>query len=508
MKSDQIQQLSIEDYPKIPYVIKGVSPRFLRQNKVLPIDLRDSVLSIIIADPDDSETIEALRVATGADIQIYTGSSVDIDEYLSKSYEQGPSDMTKIIEDINVQTTGFAGEEEENVSQLKGLASEAPIIKLVNLIISRALENRTSDIHMEPYEDELKVRYRIDGVLHDIESAPGKLRAAIVSRVKIMANLNIAERRLPQDGRIKLRVKNREIDIRVSTIPVLFGESVVMRILDKESIVINLDILGFPQGIISEFKELIQKPHGIILSTGPTGSGKTTTLYAALDKINSPEKKIVTVEDPVEYQLKGINQIHVKPQIGLNFANILRHIVRHDPDIIMVGEIRDIETAEIAIQSALTGHLIFSTLHTNDAPGAITRLLDMGVENFLLSSTLRGVLAQRLVRVICPHCKEIDHSSTDIEKLHLLGIKNVTTVYKGMGCEKCSNTGYYGRTGIFELLTVDEEIKHLILNNAASNRIRAVAKEHGMKTLMEDGIDKVIEGITNLSELFRVTQEI
>ena len=276
------------------------------------------------------------------------------------------------------------------------------------MLITRAVESRASDIHIEPFEDELKVRYRIDGVLHDIESTPKRLQAAIVSRIKIMAKLNIAERRLPQDGRIRLKVGENEMDLRVSTIPVLYGESVVMRILRKEGIVIDLDLLGFPPQTLRSFNQLITKPNGIILVTGPTGSGKTTTLYGALDKINSPDKKIITVEDPVEYQLKGVNQIQVKPQIGLNFANTLRHIVRQDPDIIMIGEIRDLETAEIAIQSAFTGHLVFSTLHTNDAPSAITRLLDMGVENFLLSSTIRGILAQRLVRVICPACKEKD----------------------------------------------------------------------------------------------------
>jgi general secretion pathway protein E len=322
-----------------------------------------------------------------------------------------------------------------------------------------------------------------------------------------MAKLNIAERRLPQDGRIRLKIGEKEIDIRVSTIPVLYGESVVMRLLDKESIVIDLDLLGFSPQTLSALDQLIKKPNGIILVTGPTGSGKTTTLYGALDKINSPDKKIITVEDPVEYQLKGVNQIQVKPQIGLNFANTLRHIVRQDPDIIMIGEIRDLETAEIAIQSALTGHLVFSTLHTNDAPSAITRLLDMGVENFLLSSTVRGILAQRLVRVICPACKEIDPSTVDKEELTILGIGSDATLYRGKKCEKCTFTSYYGRTGIFELLFIDDDIRKLILRNADSNQIRKEARTHGMKTLLEDGAEKVKAGITTLSEILRVTQE-
>ena len=352
------------------------------------------------------------------------------------------------------------------------------------------------------------MRYRIDGVLHDIESIPKKLQAAIVSRIKIIAKLNIAERRLPQDGRIRIKIGEKEIDIRVSTIPVLYGESVVMRLLDKESIVIDLDILGFSPQTLSAFEQLIKKPNGIILVTGPTGSGKTTTLYGALDKINSPDRKIITVEDPVEYQLKGVNQVQVKPQIGLNFANTLRHIVRQDPDIIMIGEVRDLETAEIAIQSALTGHLVFSTLHTNDAPSAITRLLDMGVENFLLSSTIRGILAQRLVRVICPDCKEADPSTVDKEQLTMLGIKSDTTLYRGKRCEKCSYTGYHGRLGIFELLLVDDDIRTLILRSSDSNQIREAARMHGMKTLFEDGAEKVKAGMTTLSEVLRVTQEV
>jgi len=353
----------------------------------------------------------------------------------------------------------------------------------------------------------MKVRYRIDGVLHDIESTPKRLQAAIVSRIKIMAKLNIAERRLPQDGRIRLRVGENELDLRVSTIPVLYGESVVMRILRKEGIVIDLDLLGFGQETLRSFNQLITKPNGIFLVTGPTGSGKTTTLYGALDKINAPDKKIITVEDPVEYQLKGVNQIQVKPQIGLNFANTLRHIVRQDPDIIMIGEIRDLETAEIAIQSALTGHLVFSTLHTNDAPSAITRLLDMGVENFLLSSTIRGILAQRLVRVICPACKEKDTAISDREELKLFGIDTTQSLYHGKGCEQCASTGYYGRAGIFELLVVDEEIRKLILKSADANQIRTTAKQHGMRTLLEDGAEKIKAGVTTLSEILRVTQE-
>jgi general secretion pathway protein E len=460
-----------------------------------------------MANPEDKVTIDALRVATSADIIVYTSNTEVLDEYISRFYGQESQNINRIIEDIGEKGLEFLKEEEEDIGYLKDLASEAPIIKLVNLFITRAVESRASDVHIEPFEDELKVRYRIDGVLNDVESAPKKLQAAIVSRIKIMAKLNIAERRLPQDGRIRLKVGEKEIDIRVSTIPVLYGESVVMRLLDKESIVINLESLGFFPQTLSALYQLIKKPNGIILVTGPTGSGKTTTLYGALQKINSPDKKIITVEDPVEYQLKGVNQIQVKPQIGLNFANTLRHIVRQDPDIIMIGEIRDIDTAEIAIQSALTGHLVFSTLHTNDAPTAITRLLDMGVENFLLSSTIRGILAQRLVRVICSDCKETDPSTADREELAILGIGSDAPLFRGGRCDKCSFTGYYGRSGIFELLLIDDDIRKLILKKADSNQIREMARRHGMKTLLEDGARKVKMGVTTLSEVLRVTQE-
>lgn len=503
----EVHYLKPEDLPKVPIVLEGISSRFIRENRVVPLELKNSILKILMANPEDKATIDALSVATSADIIVYVTDSKALDEFISRFYGQEPQNINRIIEDIGERGLEFLREEEEDIGYLKDLASEAPIIKLVNLLITRAVESRASDVHIEPFEDELKVRYRIDGVLHEIESVPKKLQPAIVSRVKIMSKLNIAERRLPQDGRIRLKVGEKEIDIRVSTIPVLYGESVVMRLLDREGIIIDLDLLGFSPQTLSTFDQLIKKPNGIVLVTGPTGSGKTTTLYGALDKINSPDKKIITVEDPVEYQLKGVNQIQVKPQIGLNFANTLRHIVRQDPDIILIGEIRDLETAEIAIQSALTGHLVFSTLHTNDAPSSITRLLDMGVENFLLSSTIRGILAQRLVRVICPSCKEIDPSTAKEEELISLGISSDTSVYRGKRCEKCAFTGYYGRTGIFELLVVDDNTRRLILKNADSNQIREVARRHGMRTLLEDGVEKVKAGVTSLGEVLRVTQE-
>ncbi len=484
--------LTPEEFPKVPLVIEGISTRFIRENRVIPLELKNNILKVIMADPSDRGVIDALRVAVAGDVKVYTGSREVIEEHLSKFYSQEEQNINRIIEGIDEEGQGSAnGTDEDDIGHLKDLASEAPIIKLVNLLITRAVESRASDIHIEPFDDEVKVRYRIDGVLSDVESAPKRLQAAIVSRIKIMAKLNIAERRLPQDGRIRLLVGDREIDLRVSTIPILHGESIVMRILDKESIVIDLDVLGFRPEMLANFNQLIQRPNGIILVTGPTGSGKTTTLYGALDKINSPDKKIITVEDPIEYQLKGINQIQVRPNIGFSFTNTLRHIVRQDPDVIMIGEIRDLETAEIAIQAALTGHLVFSTLHTNDAPSAITRLLDMGVEAFLLSSTVRGILAQRLVRVICTQCKTEDTSSQQIQELVTLGFPEDARIYRGRGCEECTYTGFRGRMGLFEFLIVDDAIRKLMLKSADEGQIRDAARKSGMKTLLEDGLTKI-----------------
>jgi general secretion pathway protein E len=505
---NQINLLDPDKLPKVPLVLEGISSRFIRENQAIPLEFKNNILKVAMAHPEDRATIDALRVATSAEVQACATDERALNDYITRFYGQETQNINRIIEDIGDTGLEFLREDEEDIGHLKDLASEAPIIKLVNMIITRAVESRASDVHIEPFEDELKVRYRIDGVLHDIETLPKKLQPAILSRIKIMAKLNIAEKRLPQDGRIKLIVSEKEIDLRVSSIPVLYGEGVVMRILHKEGITIDLDLLGFLPETLSAFNRLIQKPNGIVLVTGPTGSGKTTTLYGALDKINSPDKKIITVEDPIEYQLKGVNQIQVKPQIGLNFANTLRHIVRHDPDIIMIGEIRDLETAEIAIQSALTGHLVFSTLHTNDAPSAITRLLDMGVESFLLSSTLRGVLAQRLVRVICPVCKTTDLATLTGEELSLLGMHNGVPLHRGQGCEHCAFTGFFGRIGIFELFLVEDEIRKMILKGSDANQLRSQAKQNGMRTLLEDGVEKVRAGTTALNEVLRVTQEV
>ncbi|KQC11503.1 MAG: type II secretion system protein GspE [Smithella sp. SDB] len=499
-----IKYLDPENFPKVPFVLETLSARFIREKKIVPLEFKQNTLKIVMADPDNQEVIDALKVAVSHDIEAYSSDLQAIEEYIEKFYTQEIQDIGKLIENIEDNSLQFI-HEEEDVGHLQDLASEAPIIRLVNMLVTRAVESRASDIHIEPYADELKVRYRIDGVLHDIELIPKKLQAAIFSRIKIMAKLNIAERRLPQDGRIKLKVGGSEIDIRVSSVPVLYGESLVMRLLHQEGILIDMEQLGFPADTLLTFNNIIKNTNGIILVTGPTGSGKTTTLYGALDKINSADRKIITVEDPIEYHLKGINQIQVKPQIGLDFPNILRHIVRQDPDVIMIGEIRDLETAEIAIQSALTGHLVFSTLHTNDAPTAITRLIDIGVQSYLLAATIRGILAQRLVRIICPYCREIDTSAIDDERMKMG--KDIK-MFRGKGCEKCAHTGFYGRSGIYELLKIDNSIHQLIIKNADARQIREKAKDNGMRTLMEDGWLKVKAGQTTINEVFRVTQEI
>jgi len=387
------------------------------------------------------------------------------------------------------------------------MAFEAPVVRLVNLLIENAIDAEASDIHVEPFEDTFRIRYRLDGILFDQEAPPRRLQAAVTSRIKLMAEMNIAERRLPQDGRIRVMLRGRRVDIRVSTIPTVHGESIVMRLLDRSSVFLPMEKLGFAPGTLRRFEALIKRPHGILLVTGPTGSGKTTTLYGALDKINTPDRKIITVEDPVEYQLKGVNQIHVKPKIGLTFATGLRHIVRQDPDVILIGEIRDLETAEIAIQAALTGHLVFSTLHTNDAPGAITRLQDMGVEPYLVASVLEGVLAQRLVRRICTACRVPDTpNAADLEALGIEGTSG-RTLYRGRGCDECRGTGYRGRTGIYELFPITEDARSLILKRAPSRDIRRYAIEADMVTLRMDGWLKACESVTTVEEILRVTQE-
>jgi len=508
--------VSRKELPATAVSIPGLNVKFLRHARVLPVSLADGVLTAAMADPGDRDSRQGLEVATGCRLSPLLAKEKDIVEALEECYGEhgeggGEGGGDGLVE--------FLSEDEEDVDHLRDLASEAPVIRFVNVLINRAVESRASDIHIEPFENELKVRYRIDGVLHDVDAPQRRLQAAIVSRIKIMAKLNIAERRLPQDGRIKLRMMGKEIDLRVSTLPTLYGESVVLRILDRGSIVLDLQKLGFPHDTQQQWDQLIVKPYGMILVTGPTGSGKTTTLYGSLNNINSPDKKIITIEDPVEYQLNGVNQIHVKPQIGLTFASGLRSIVRQDPDVIMVGEIRDAETAEIAIQAALTGHLVFSTLHTNDAAGAVSRLLEMGVEDYLLASSLLGVLAQRLVRRICPDCRQpVEGMLADQAELKSFmsdgknGDKTSEDLanqplFKGAGCETCSHTGFRGRAGIYELLMVDDAVRRAILDHASADAIRTKAIDLGMRTLREDGWRTVREGTTTLSEIIRVTRD-
>jgi len=501
--------ISFNEYPKEPVVLGNLSEKMMKESKFVPLEADEGFLRIAMADPNDFYTIDALRLAYGSNIDVCQGKEADILETIERLYGAGSQSIETIIEKAGKDVYGISAEGSEDADHLRDLASEAPIIRLVNRLIFNAVELKASDIHFEPFENEFKARYRMDGVLHDVESPPIRLQAAIISRVKIMAKLDIAERRLPQDGRIKLKIADKEIDFRVSTIPTLFGESLVMRILDRDTLILDLEKLGFPEDILEQYTELASQPYGMILVTGPTGSGKTSTLYTTLAKINSPENKIITLEEPVEYQLSGVNQIQVNPKIGMTFANGLRSIVRQDPDIILVGEIRDKETAEIAIQSALTGHLLFSTLHTNDAAGAIARLLDMGVESFLLSSTLLGVLAQRLVRVICPHCKELIRPDGKLLNSMGMGHDEVSEVefFAGKGCEECRYTGFRGRMAIFEYLPVDDDIRKEITKRSSYERIKEVAMRKGLMTLRQDGWRKVRGGVTTISEVLKVTLE-
>lgn len=495
--------IRFKDFPKTIPIDKYPTVEFMKQHNVVPLGKSNGVLKIVMADPFDVYIRNALELFSPR-IDIYISTASDIQEAISQYFEN-IGGMNSLIEDINIENIS-SDILREDVHHLRDIASEAPIIKIVNMLITRAIEDRASDIHIEPFENNVKVRYRIDSILREVETIPNRLHLAIISRLKIMARLNIAERRLPQDGRIKLRILGKEIDLRVSVLPSIYGEGIVMRILDKEMALVGLSELGFSNDTLERYKSMITSPYGMILVTGPTGSGKTTTLYASLYHINSSDKKIITIEDPVEYEIQGVNQIHINPKIGLTFANGLRHIVRQDPDIIMVGEIRDKETAEISVHSALTGHLVFSTLHTNDASGAITRLLDMGIENFLVSSSVIGILAQRLVRVICHNCKTSLPPTPEI--LKKIGIQEtIDRIFYGKGCEKCRHTGYIGRTGIFEFLPVDEGMRNLVLTKASIDKIRQYAIKKGMRTLRQDGWHKIKSGITTPDEVIRITQE-
>ena len=496
-------------YPEFPILEERVSARFLREARALPVREDETELGLAMADPTDAYTISAFEMVTGRTVRPMVAIPTDLEAALERLYGAGRSAVGQLIGDVETRSDELTFD--ADVQQLKDLASEAPVIRLVSLLITNALEMRASDIHIEPFENRLIVRYRIDGVLHEVESPPRRLSAAVISRIKIMASLDIAERRLPQDGRIRLRVQGKEIDLRVSTVPTMHGESVVMRILDKGGVALDFGKLGFEDDALRVFLDVLLQPHGILLVTGPTGSGKTTTLYTALDRLNQPDVKILTVEDPVEYEMAGINQIQVKPQIDLTFANALRSIVRQDPDVIMIGEIRDLETAQIAVQSALTGHLVLSTVHTNDAPSTVNRLLDMGVEDYLLTSTVIGILAQRLVRRLCPHCRDPYVALPElVEQMKLRryveGDGDIT-LWHAKGCSQCANTGYVGRICITEMMPMADGLRRLVMKHATAAELRSEAIAGGMITMYEDGLRKAVKGVTTFEEVLRATRE-
>jgi general secretion pathway protein E len=491
--------LAADAFPADPVLPGQLAPRFLRHHRILPLTRDGDALTLAMADPLDRWPLDAVAYATGARVHPVVAAPGDIEAAQDRLYGAEP-------DPAGDATAGDVAE--ADAERLADAASEAPVVRIVNALITRAVESRASDIHLEPAEDQLRVRLRIDGALQPIESPPAALRAAIVSRIKIMARLDIAERRLAQDGRLRFAVRGKDVDFRVSTSPVIHGESVVMRILDRGSLVLEFDALGFAPEVLSQYLEILHRPHGIMLVTGPTGSGKTTTLYTSLVALNTNQRKILTVEDPIEYQLQGINQTQVKPQIGLTFGAALRSFLRQDPDIMMVGEIRDLETAQIAVQAALTGHMILSTLHTNDAASAVTRLLDMGVEPFLMTSTLNAVVGQRLVRRLCAQCRRPYHPSAGV--MQALGLDRIAqadaVLYEPVGCREC-NQGYRGRTAILELLPMTDDIARLVLARAEARAINEAAVAAGMRTMHEDGMRKALAGITTPDEVLRVTRE-
>ena len=497
-----------KDYPSLPVENPGIAINYMRNAEIVPLQAGEDRLVVAMSNPQDAFACQAICMASGKLVEPLLGLPTEIRANIERLYggeaskqESGGDDEFEITsQDHNL----------DDIEHLKDMASEAPVIRLVNQIMTNAMSQRASDIHIEPFETHLKVRYRIDGVIHEVESPPPQLTAAIISRLKLMARLNIAERRLPQDGRIQLRAQGKEIDMRVSTVPTMHGESVVMRLLDKHSVKLDLNTLGFSDDNLRKVQQQLDAPHGVILVTGPTGSGKTTTLYSALTQLNTPENKVLTVEDPVEYELEGINQIQANPKIGLNFADALRSIVRQDPDIIMIGEMRDVETARIAIQSALTGHLVLSTLHTNDAASGITRLMDMGIEDYLITSTVNGILAQRLVRRLCPQCRESHSVLPEIEQE--LGLRHYQPegelrLWHAKGCSACGNSGYKGRSAIHEVLVMDDPLRRLILKHEDAGVLQEQARKGGMRTMYEDGLLKALKGVTTLEEVLRVAEE-
>ena len=492
-----------------PFFTSRVPIQFLKKFKMIPVATPEESY-IALADPSYyQQADDLLRVLNWEGIKTFLASQEEVFKAINSAYDKTSQDhANQVMQDMDVEDPEAIISEIEETADLLDDTSDAPVIKLVNLMLSQAVRDNASDVHIEPYQDMVKIRKRVDGILYDMYTPPKHVQSKLVSRVKIMAKLDIAEKRLPQDGRIEIRIADRNVDIRVSTLPTSFGERVVMRLLDKSNVLLSLTELGMSDRDLGAFLKLIKAPYGIILVTGPTGSGKTTTLYSALSILNTPDINIITIEDPVEYQIKGISQVQINPKIDLTFANGLRTIVRQDPDVILVGEIRDLETAEIAIQSALTGHLVFSTLHTNDAASAITRLIDMGVESFLVSSSVNAILAQRLIRKICENC--VEPYTPGEEYLAQVGLTpedlGGKPLYRSKGCPECLNTGYKGRIGIFELMVMTEDLKNLVLTTSDSNQIRKRALEaDGLLTLRQDGLQKVMAGLTTLEEVFRVT---
>ena len=501
-----VPRIELDNYLIDAKIIDLVPEALARKHELIPVFKIGDRLTCAMLDPWNIFALDEIRMKTHLTVEPAVATEGEIKKALNQYYS-ARGNMEDLIKTLDQKDLGLAEGKEIDTKKLKGIVEEPIVIRLVNMIVSKAVQERASDIHIEPEENVLKTRYRVDGMLHETPSPPKHLQSAVISRIKIMADLDIAERRKPQDGRFSIKMEGKQIDVRVSCIPTMYGENVVLRLLDTSSTLISLKDMGFSKEVLEKYEKLVTRPHGIILVTGPTGSGKTTTLYASLDKINTVEKNIITIEDPVEYKLEGIRQTQVNPKVDLTFANGLRSILRQDPDIIMVGEMRDFQTAEIAIQAALTGHLVFSTLHTNDAPGAVTRMVDMRIETFLVSSSVIGVLAQRLVRIICPACKEkYQPTKEELKDIGLIGDEKID-FYRGKGCDKCMKTGYKGRIGIFELMMVDDEIKNLIIAKKQSEEIRKSALAKGMISLQDDGIEKIKQGRTTVEEVLRVTQE-
>ncbi len=488
-----------------PEVLRIIGPDIATQYKIVPLYLSEGGIHFLAADPFNSAIIDDLTFALNLEIYLIVCDPGYLDELLDQHYAKEESTLSDLLGDVGLDE--FEGLDESKENELTDAANETPIIRFVNLVLQQAVRAQASDIHFEPFEEEFKIRYRVDGALYEMSPPPKSLALAVISRIKVIADLNIAEHRIPQDGRIKMTIEGRPVDLRVSTLPTQFGESVVLRVLDKSAVNLDLDNLGLPEPVKTGIRDAVRRPNGIFIVTGPTGSGKTTTLYSALREVNEIETKLLTAEDPVEYELEGIMQVPVNHQVGLDFARALRAFLRQDPDKIMVGEIRDIETARIAVQASLTGHVVLSTLHTNDAPGAITRLIDMGLEPFLLSASLEFVLAQRLVRKICPACKQEFEPKKDV--LAELDLKaeeiGERKFYFGAGCEECSNAGYRGRTGLFEMIKVTDAFREMINSGAATLVLRQNAIEQGMRTLREDGIRSIFDGETTVEEVLKYT---